>query len=397
MRQRRGDTPPGQLGHRLGRRLRHPGRRHAGPGTAGRHGGADEAACRRQVRRGRLQGVGRPARGRHLGGERVVGMARVRGEARREGLAPGVRPWRRDRRARGGGRRGRRDGHDNQLPSRRRGDLRRARVVEGHPDAAPARDRVPHPWPSYRARRRSRGGGSAGVLLRGRDPRLRQVRQRGQGLGPQAHRLLRGRRRRRPRRGGDAVEHLLRGVGVLVRQQHQHPRGRIAPLRIPERAHGHAQQVRPRQGPAEGEGGEPRRRGRPRGSRGGHLGQAARAAVRGPDEDEARQPAGRGSRPPDRQPAARGVPRGEPPGCSADHHEGDLRFAGPRGGSEGARADASQERPREHVATRGSSPTARSPIPRSRSSTWSRATPPAGRQRTLATGPTRRSCRCAAR
>ncbi len=43
-------------------------------------------------------------------------------------------------------------------------------------------------------------------------------------------------------------------------------------------------------GPAEGEGGGADRRRLPRGPRGDRLGEAARAAVRGPDEDEARQP-----------------------------------------------------------------------------------------------------------
>ena len=51
-----------------------------------------------------------------------------------------------------------------------------------------------------------------------------------------------------------------------------------------------AEQVRPRQGPAEGEGGEPRGRGRARRARGRDLGQAPEPAVRGPDEGEARQP-----------------------------------------------------------------------------------------------------------
>ena len=50
----------------------------------------------------------------------------------------------------------------------------------------------------------------------------------------------------------------------------------------------------------EGEG-EPRRRGRARGARRRRLGQAAEPAVRGSDEDEARQPGRRGSRPDDRQ------------------------------------------------------------------------------------------------
>ena len=45
-------------------------------------------------------------------------------------------------------------------------------------------------------------------------------------------------------RGRDAVEHLVPGVGVLFRQQRQHPRGRLAPLRFPLGAHVDDQQVR---------------------------------------------------------------------------------------------------------------------------------------------------------
>ena len=49
------------------------------------------------------------------------------------------------------------------------------------------------------------------------------------------------------------------------------------------------QPLRARQGPPEGERGQPDRRGRPRGPHRDHLGQAARPAVRGPDQDQARQ------------------------------------------------------------------------------------------------------------
>ena len=123
-----------------------------------------------------------------------------------------------------------------------------------------------------------------------------------QGPRPQARRLLRGRDR-----SDGAVEvamqwnALVRRVRLLVREQHQHPRGRRAPDRVQERAHLDAQPLRARQGPAEGEGGQPRGRGRPRGARRDHLGEAARPAVRGADEDEARQPVGRGPRQADGQ------------------------------------------------------------------------------------------------
>ena len=55
-------------------------------------------------------------------------------------------------------------------------------------------------------------------------------------------------------------------------------------------------------GRAQGEGREPLRRGRPRGPDRGHLGQAHRPAVRGPDEDQARQPGHGGLRRLGRQP-----------------------------------------------------------------------------------------------
>ena len=67
------------------------------------------------------------------------------------------------------------------------------------------------------------------------------------------------------------------------------------------------------------------------------------------------------------------------------------------GGAQGARADAAQERARELVAARASSPTARSATPRSPSSTSSRATPPAARPKQARDRTTRRSCRCAGR
>ena len=70
--------------------------------------------------------------------------------------------------------------------------------------------------------------------------------------------------------------------------------------------------LRAREGRAQGEGREPLRRGRARGPHRGHLGQARRPAVRGPDEDQARQPRDAGLRRVDRQREARRVPRGEP-------------------------------------------------------------------------------------
>ena len=220
-----------------------------------------------------------------------------------------------------------RDRDDHQLPARRR-RVRGARPFGRDARAAPARDGLPHPRPPHRARRRARGRRDARVPLRGRDPRLRRLRERDQGSGAQARRLLRGRERAGRRRGRDAVEHLVCGLGLLVCKQHQHARGRHAPVRLQGGAHGHPEPVRARQGLSEGEGGEPRGRGRARGPRRGPLRQAPRAPVRGADEDQAREPRREGPRRAVGQPAAGPVPRGEPDRREADHPEGDLGAPG---------------------------------------------------------------------
>ena len=288
---------------------RHPGRHDRGAGPARAHGRADEAPRRRQVRRRGLQGLGRPPRRRRLRRQCALRVARRRGAPRRHALPAGVRP-RRAAGRHGDGRPGRGPRHDDLVPARP-GDLRGDGLLGLDARAAPARDGVPHARAADRAARRAAGRHDAGVPLRGRHQRLRLVRQRVEGARAQARRLLRGRERAGRRRGRDAVEHVVRRVGLLVREQHQHHRGRLAPLRLQGGADRHAQQVRARQGPPEGEGGQPRGRGRPRGPRDRDLRQAARPAVRGPDEDEARQPVGPRARRADRQPEARRVPRGE--------------------------------------------------------------------------------------
>ena len=95
-----------------------------------------------------------------------------------------------------------------------------------------------------RAARRAAGRDDAGVPLRGRHQGLRLVHQRVEGSGAQARRLLRGRERPGQRRGRDAVEHLVRRVDLHLREQHQHRRGRLAPLRLQGGPDRHAQQVR---------------------------------------------------------------------------------------------------------------------------------------------------------
>ena len=181
-------------------------------------------------------------------------------------------------------------------------------------DARPAasRDRLPDPGPADLPHRRARWRRADRVPLRRRDQGLRRVCERGEGADPQAHRLLRRRDRAGPGRGGDAVEHEVRRVGLLVREQHQHARGRDPSLRLHRRADADVEQVRARPGPPEGEGRQPRGRGHARGARRGRLREASAPAVRGPDEDEARQPGRQGPGRADRQREAVRVPRGEP-------------------------------------------------------------------------------------
>ena len=72
----------------------------------------------------------------------------------------------------------------------------------------------------------------------------------------------------------------------------------------------------------------------------------AGAAVRGADEDEARQPVGDRARLDGRQPEARRVLRGEPHRRAPDHQQGDRGVPRAPGGAQGARADAAQVRAR---------------------------------------------------
>ena len=143
------------------------------------------------------------------------------------------------------------------------------------------------------------------------------------------------------------MERLLPGVDLLVRQQHQHPRGRHAPVGLPLGADADAERRRARQGPAQGEGREPLRRGRPRGPHRGDLGEARRPAVRGPDQDQARQPADRGPGQGGRQPLPQRVPRGEPGRRPPDPDQGRRRRPRPRRRPQGARPHPAQVGARE--------------------------------------------------
>ena len=86
---------------------------------------------------------------------------------------------------------------------------------------------------------------------------------------------------------------------------------------------------------------------RARGPDRGRLGEAPGPAVRGPDEDQARQPADRGLRAGDRQPQARRVPRGEPRRRPPDRAQVDRLGPRPRRGPQGPRPDPPQVGARE--------------------------------------------------
>ena len=122
-----------------------------------------------------------------------------------------------------------------------------------------------------------------------------------------------------------------------------------------------------------------------------------RPAVRGPDEDEARQPRDGGLRRVGRQREPRRVPRGEPAGGQRDHPQGGVR-ARRRARPLARRATSPGASPRSRTRRcPASSPTARSRTRRSPRSSSSRATPPAARRSRAATATRRPCCRCAAR
>ena len=148
------------------------------------------------------------------------------------------------------------------------------------------------------------------------------------------------------------MELLVRRVGLLVCEQHQHARGRLASLRVQGSPDANAERLRAQERALEGEGRQSRGRGRPGGSGRGDLGQAPRTAVRRPDEDEAGQRLGSRSRRADGEREARRVPRGEWDRSEADHQQGTRCPKRASGGSQSAGANSSEERPRQHVAAR---------------------------------------------
>ncbi len=332
----------------------HPGqadpRRQGSPPR--RRGRPHGAACRRQVRRRRVRHLRRTARRRCLGRQRPQREARGRGHARRLLVDPVLRA----RQAARGAQEGKGD-HEDRHPSAvlaRPRDLHRdPRVQARDPRRAAARARVPQQGHRDQARRRTRDTRArAGLQSERRARRLREVPRCGQGGGRPHHRRRDRAYRRRRGRARHAMEHRLHRVAVLLREHDQHARGRHARGRPQEGPHERAEPARPGQGPAEGEGRQPHRRGRARGAHRDHLGEAARSAVRGSDEDEARQRldalAGRDHR----ERRVRLVARRAPGRRQAHLREGLERGEGPARGSPGPRPHAAQVVPRERLAAR---------------------------------------------
>ena len=212
---------------------------------ARRRGGADQAARRRQVRRRRLQGLRRSARRRHLGGERAVRSS----------------CWSRCAATATCGRRSTSAAIPQGPLARGESDRVTGTTITFLPDAE-IFDETDFAFDTLAQRLREMAFLTRGLRLELLDERaggqhadfrfeggIRDFiapRQRGQGAGAQGGHLLRERDRRGPGRGGHAVERQLRRVDVLVREQHQHPRGRHPPVRLQGRADAHAERLRPR-------------------------------------------------------------------------------------------------------------------------------------------------------
>ena len=94
--------------------------------------------------------------------------------------------------------------------------------------------------PAADADRPAHRGPRGRVLRRERPGRLRAPHQQEPHADAQDADRVRARDRGRRRRGRDAVERQLPGVGALVREQHQHARGRHAPDGLPLCADAHA-------------------------------------------------------------------------------------------------------------------------------------------------------------
>ena len=244
----------------------------------------------------------------------------ARGRPRRPALPPGVRQGRQaagqdgDRRRDAGARSHERlDRHVLARPDDLRG--RGHRVRGPHRARAAADDGVPEQGPRDRLRRRAPREGAEGHLpVQGRPDRLRQAPQRLQG-GAVLQGLLATRTRTRttsrstsPSSGTPATTRASTATPTASRP----PRAACTSRASAPRSTTVVNKYARAKGHAQGEGREPPRRGHPRGHHGDHLRQAARPAVRGPDQGQAGQRPDALVRPEGHQRAPRRVARREP-------------------------------------------------------------------------------------
>ena len=368
-------------------------------GPLGARGRPDEAARRRQVRRRRLQGLRRPARRRRLGRERALGVAdRRRSSATARSTARSSRAaCRRATMEVIGDDDG--DRHDDLVPARRR-DLRRDRVPRRRRCvAAPARDGVPDARPAHHLHRRarraaSRSSSTTRAASRTSSPTSTSRRTSSTSTSSTS--------RARPTQGEVEVamqwnnsyqesvfsfannintheggSHLSGFKAALTRTLNDYARAKGLLKEKEDNLDG--EDVREGLAAVISRQADRTRSSRARRRRS--------SATRGCAASSSR----RSTR------SSRSSSRRTRPTRAQMINKAISRRARAPGGAQGARADAAQVGARDACRCRASSPTARSTTPRPRSSSSSRATPPAARRRWAATAPTRRSCRCAGR
>ncbi len=171
-----------------------------------------------------------------------------------------------------------------------------------------------------------------------------ELRQEGR-CGPRGRHRLRNRGHGTAHRpgNGDAVDQRVLRERPHLRQHHQHPRGRHPRRGLPRRDDLAHQPLRAGEEHHQGKGRQPHRRRHPRRPDGRHLGQAGRAAVRGPDQDQARQLRGQGLRPARRHRRTRRLAGTQPRPGPRRHPQGHLRGPGPHGRPQGPRQRPPQE------------------------------------------------------
>ena len=322
----------------------------AAPGGRGR---ADRAARRRQVRRRRrLQGLRRPARRRRLGRQRAVRAPRRRGPPRRLHVDP-------DLRARQAAR-----------PTSRRGEPTKetGTTITFLPDAD-IFETLDFDFKTLEERMRETAFLTRGLHITIVDERGEGHRAEFQYEGGIVDFVAYLNENKEPihkkvisfegESDEGAVEVAMQwnssyqeSVFSFANNINTH-RGRLAPERLPLGADQRAQQVRARQGRAQGEGREPDRRGRARGPDRGHLGQARRS--RSSRARPRPSSATRACRASCTRSSTRGWPsssRRTPRTPGRVIRKAVPGRAGPRRGAQGARPDAPQVGARELDAAR---------------------------------------------